>query len=217
MSNRTGLFEEVGRFLHEIARQSPVAVILDDLHWIDEASASLLHYVSRTLTADRIHFACAARHSELQENLPARDLVQALSGENRLLRIALGPMSETETASLAQSVDAKADAARIFAQSEGNPLLALELARGTDEATATSEVTPRFESLIRSRVERLTGTAREVLPWAAALGRSFEVDHLARASSLPEASLASALEELERQGLLRARVSAQAATILRTI
>jgi DNA-binding SARP family transcriptional activator len=203
MTNREGLFEGVARFLAELAGRSPVAVLLDDVHWIDEASAALLHYVSRTLPSGKALFACAARLSELQENGPGRDLVQALNAEGRLRRIELGPMSAEETASLARSVDVKADADRIFAQSEGNPLLALELARGLSGADQSSEGTARFDSLIRSRVERLTGAARDLLPWAAALGRRFEVDHLSRAGSLPATSLASALEELERHGLLR--------------
>src|SRR5262249_853182 len=95
--------------------------------------------------------------------------------------------------------------ARIFADSEGNPLLALELARA---ATAAGRAAPAFDALIEARVERLKGPPRDLLPWAAALGRHFGVDLLARGSSLPASALMSGLEELERTGLLRAGVGA---------
>jgi len=38
------------RLLARIATESPVAVLLDDLHWADAASLELLTYVSRELT-----------------------------------------------------------------------------------------------------------------------------------------------------------------------
>ncbi len=203
--DRSQLFDGVATFLEDLSASSPVGVLLDDVQWLDEASAGLLHFVARTLRGKPVFLACGARGAELQDNPAASEVIRSLGGEGRLLRLDLGPMNAGDTALLARSLDPAADADRIFAHSEGNPLLALELTRASSGATKGAADTPAmFDALIGARLERLKGAARDLLPWAASLGRRFEVDLLARGSSLPVASLMSGLEELERQGLLRA-------------
>ncbi|MFW6193111.1 MAG: hypothetical protein ACOC83_06465, partial [Gemmatimonadota bacterium] len=91
---------------------------------------------------------------------------------------------------------------RIVADSGGNPLLALEMARAPDgEGTTTGA--GGVEDLIRGRIARLEEPASEVLPWAAALGRSFDPSILGLLLGRPVAELLPALDRLENHGILR--------------
>ena len=66
-----------------------------------------------------------------------------------------------------------------------------------------AEPGPTIEAVIAGQLARLTEQAREVLLWAAAHGRAFTPDDLARAARLDPAELLMALGELERRGLVR--------------
>jgi DNA-binding SARP family transcriptional activator/tetratricopeptide (TPR) repeat protein len=203
--DRERLFEAVVRLLASLA---PLAcVLLDDLQWSDEASAALLHYAMRALAGAPVLFACAARPEELSDNPPAERLVRTLQREGRVLEIELAPLSGGAIATLARSANAGADVQRIAKESAGNPLFVLELARafasGGDERTSDT-----LSGLIADRLERLDGAARELVPWAAAIGRTFAIDTLERATELPAMELLGALEELERRGVLRATSTA---------
>src|SRR5205085_5112418 len=93
------------------------------------------------------------------------------------------------------------DVERVVAESGGHPLFAVEiaqaLARGETEWTS-------LEALLAERLELLDGTAREIVPWAAALGGGFDPDILAAVTGVPMGELVKAVGELERRTLVRA-------------
>lgn len=194
------LFEAVARALASLAADRPLALVLDDAQWLDQRSTALLHYVARSLRERPVLLACAARAAELADNPAALRVARTLSRGEEVTRIELGPLGPEEIAALATSVDPSLDGARIYQESEGNPLLALELARAL---RAGADASGSLDALLAERLESLAGRAREVLPWAAALGRSFRVDRLARVTGIPAPDLLSAVEELERRGVLR--------------
>ena len=59
------LLEQVSRFLLAAARQHPLLLLLDDLHWADPGSAALLFHLSRRLAASRIMVLAAYRPGEI--------------------------------------------------------------------------------------------------------------------------------------------------------
>jgi hypothetical protein len=121
--------------------------------------------------------------------------------EGRLDEIELGPLDERSTRQLATAVAAGIDAGPIVAESGGHPFFALELARARARGVQTSD---SLEALLADRLDRLEGGAGALVPWAAALGRSFRADVLARVTGLSDAELVTALSELERRAILRA-------------
>lgn len=200
-SDRSRLFDSVAGWLAKLMGDAPVAVIIDDIQWLDEASAALLHYVARVLGRSPVLFACAARPAELESNEAVSRFVRGLERERRLREVELAPMSREEVASLAKCVDSAADGDRVFADSGGNPLFALEIVSAQGEDEAGSEKT--VEGLIRSRLARLEEPARELVSWAAALGRGFDPSRAARVVGRPLPELLAALERLERHGIIR--------------
>jgi len=199
-SDQNRLFDAVAHALATLAAERPLAVILDDVHWLDEQSTALLHFLSRSLRRVPMLLACAARGGELADNPAMLRVMRTLSRSAETARMELTPLGPEETAALARSVGNGEDAGRIYEESEGNPLLALEVARALRAGT---DVSRSLDALLAERLEHLPARAREVLPWAAALGRSFPVDRLALVTGMQVTELLPAVEELERRGVLR--------------
>lgn len=200
-SDRSRLFDAVTRWLTRLAETGgPVGVLIDDIQWLDEASAALLHYIARLRSDAPILVACAARPAEVEANGPVSGFLRGLERARAVRPIDLGPVGREQVAALARFVDPSIDPDRVFADSGGNPLFALEIAHALVQDDGDSGT---IDELIGSRLARLDEPARELLSWAAALGRGFDPSTAARVSetSLPE--LLPALERLERHGILR--------------
>lgn len=199
--DRARLFEAVVARLRGLTRgDKAIIVLIDDIHWIDEASAALIHYAARALENTRARIACAARPGELSDNAAARRLVRALTREGKVCQIGLSALDQADTGALARSIGAEIDVDRVFAESGGNPLFALEVARAL---STRGESLGSLDALLSDRLDRLEGSAREVVSWAAALGGAFSTDILLRVTGAAPAELVRAAEELERRGFIR--------------
>ncbi len=216
LRERGHLFDAVVNLFAGWANQAPLVVILDDLQWIDEASSALLHYAIRLLGHLPVLFACTGRSQELAENVAVSQVMQALRREQRLRLIEVPPLDREETAELMSSVQAvqavqavqtlvpvlsQDDIERVFIDSGGNPLFVLEVARARSHTPFAYAET--LEALIGDRLQHLSHAAREFLPWAAALGRSFKPTMVAQVVDYPLPHLLTVIEQLERQMIIR--------------
>jgi predicted ATPase len=202
------LFDAVVQLLMQWAHQTPLLVILDDIQWIDEASSALLHYAIRLLRPFPVLFALAARAQELTENAAISRVVQALRREQRLQTQELSALDREQTADLirhnqgiAPSSLSLAIANQVFIDSGGNPLFALEIARSLGQNQPSCAHT--LEALIGDRLNQLDDTTREILPWAAALGRSFKPSTVAEVAEYSVGKLLTAIAQLEQQAIVR--------------
>ena len=199
---RIRLFGAIAGLLAHLSRERPLIITLDDLQWIDEGSASLLHFLVRDVGPSPVLFVGAARKGEVDDNPWAKRLFQSLDRDCRPEKISLAPLSREETASLLGSGATEFDIAAAYRESGGNPLFILELAhakrRGSDASGQT------LEMLIDERVERLDAATREVVVYAAVIGREFRPELLGTALGISEVQLLGRIERLESRGLLRA-------------
>lgn len=206
--DRTHLFDAVVQLLADWAVQTPLIVMLDDIQWMDEASSALLHYASRLLYDLPVKFACTARSGELSSNVAISQVLRALRREQRLNTIELRPFDRGTTAELIRTVNTDHSfnlslelVDQVFSDSGGNPLFVLEIARALSQSQ--SHYGDNLESLIRDRLEQLNDEARDLLPWAAALGRSFKPAMVAQVADYPMTQLVSAIAQLEQQSIIR--------------
>lgn len=208
LPDRTHLFDAMVQFLRDWSQHQPLLLVFDDLHWMDEASSSLLHYVVRLLSDRPVQVAATARHSELEENLAVSKVLQALRRDHRLQTLMVGPLNRAQTLDLIHQTPLVADgdrsielADRVFIDSGGNPLFALEvlyaLARNHHASTET------LDALIGDRLQQLDPSARDLLPWAATLGRTFQPTTLATIMGYPLPKLLLSIEQLEYQHIIR--------------
>mgnify|MGYP001793252186 FL=1 len=211
LQNRGQLLDTVVQdFQKVITPEHPALLLLDDIHWLDEASTTLLHYVFRLLGRSALRIICAARKQELKENAAVFTLETALRRSRRLQEIVVPPLSDEAVRTLVipmleessgqvttKHLDSSLVPDQIVASSGGNPLFALEVAR------ANSKTANNLQELIESRLQRLDGAARDLLPWAAALGRRLNPEILASAASYPPKPFLAAMEQLEQQQIVR--------------
>ena len=184
------------------ASAPPVVVALDDVQWLDAASAELLHFVARTSRHRCLLFALTARAGELHDNETVQRTLRGLREMGLLEEIRLAPLGQEETRELLRAVAPDVDAEAAFAESGGNPLFALEVARSLPDREGP--LPGSLVELIRHRVERLPSEAGDLLRWAAVLGCSFDVDRLSELMALEFDRLLAGLELVERHALLRA-------------
>jgi tetratricopeptide (TPR) repeat protein len=111
---------------------------------------------------------------------------------------------------LVRAVGEAIDGSQIFTESGGNPLLALEIARAISQhGTACSD---NLEALIQDRLQQLARSTRELMLWAAALGRSFDPTTIAQIANCPIHQLLVAIEELEEEGIVRSAAAIEGET-----
>nr|WP_275403735.1 LuxR family transcriptional regulator [Nocardioides jishulii] len=114
--------------LAEVGEEAPLLCVVDDAQWLDEASAQVLAFVARRVSAERMALLFALRDSG-----PGDD--HAFTG---LPELRLEGLSDVESETLLDRVVATplddAVRARIAAEARGNPLALLELPRGASPA-----------------------------------------------------------------------------------
>lgn len=199
--SRETLFDAAFGLVRTMASARPLALLLDDLQWIDEGSAALLHYVVRQMDpAAPLVLAGAARAGEVDDNPWARSLLQSLARQERLDLVQVPPLGLDDAAVLLRAVSAQLDAPEAARQAGGNPLYLLELSRAARRGAQASE--RGLDALIEQRVRALDEGARDLLAWAAAMGRELRPEPLATATGLPIAEVLSRLERFTRHGLL---------------
>jgi DNA-binding SARP family transcriptional activator len=200
---RSRLFDAVVGLLGRLAEgDRAVVVVLDDVQWLDEASAALLHYVARSVGGRPVRIACAARPGELEDAPAVRRALRALSREGRLTSLELKGLGQQETTELVRGLGAGVDAGRVFAESAGHPLFALEIARALAQGRET--LSESLAGLIDERLARVGEPARELVGWAAALGPRCDLDTLAEVAQIDAADAVRAVEEMGRHRLVRA-------------
>lgn len=199
---RDRLFAGVSELVSTTAHSSPpVLIVLDDVQWLDPASAELTHYVARTSKQLPVLLVLVARSEELADNAVLSKALRGLRRERLTRDLRLEPLEADAVGELVRRVGASIPAETVYRQSGGNPLFALELVRGLIPG---SETLPRsVADAVRDRVERLAPGAYDVLRWAAVLGSQFVVERLESVTVMGSDEVLDALESLERYALVR--------------
>ena len=189
------VFEALLGVLDGLAREQPVLLVIEDLHWADTSTRAFLRFLAATLGSEPLLVVATYRPDELHRRHPLRPLLAELE-RVRALRIDLSGLSRDELAEqLAGILGAAPEPAlveRLFARSEGNPLFSEELlAAGLDGRGA---LPPSLAAALALRTERLGPDAQEVTRVLSASGR-LEHQMLEAVAELEPRALRDALRE----------------------
>jgi DNA-binding CsgD family transcriptional regulator len=190
--------------LEALAEREPVVVAVDDVQWLDPASAGSLAFALRRLGEKNVRVLLARR---LVPGVEESELESALPPE----RVQVGPLSIGAVHQLLRDrLDrsfARQTLLRIHERSDGNPFFALEIARALDGDVDPLEPLPvpqTLDGLVRVRLNGLPSETREALGLASAIGTPSE--GLLERAGVPKSALdaAFAANVVEREnGMIR--------------
>ncbi|MBX0330659.1 AAA family ATPase [Oscillochloris sp. ZM17-4] len=206
-AERHRLFQAIYQALRPQGDEARV-LIVEDLHWADEASQDLLHFLSRVLAGERILLIGTYRSDEIHRLHPLAGTIARLVRDRRLYEIRLAPLAREDLAEMLASILGAPPApdmlAALYERTEGNPFFAEELLgplvahQGRDPGDAALPISIR-ESVLR-RAAGLDEPTMTVLRAAAVVGRRFDFELLMRLTGLGERALLGSLSALvERQ------------------
>ena len=211
--------------LEAAAEESPLVLVVDDVHAADNATVAILHIVARKLRGTRLLLILTARSNELRTAAGPSALMSDGTMDG-LQTLELEPLPPEAAERLVGARVSKADAriadvpvARILQAGNGNPL-ALELltkewlAHGSSSLLSDLEALntqpaanigiPRAIGAVFDRqIRRLDAPTRAALDLAAVLGRRLADLPLYEVVELSPAAAGEALSRLKEEGFLR--------------
>jgi DNA-binding SARP family transcriptional activator len=215
---RYRLFEAVTALLCAASSQSPLLLILDDLHWADKPSLLLLRHVLRHPELSNLLVVGTFRHVEVGRDHPLVDLLADLRRERRYDRLTLHGLDDAATQRLvADRLGRKVSpefVRRLREQTEGNVFFIEETIRAlSDSGLSTNEtvteaalerigVPEGVSEIVGRRVSHLSELAQETLTAASVVGREFCLVVVARIVGEPAEEVMCALEESMASGLV---------------
>ncbi len=201
------LFDGVHALLTDLATESPVVLILEDLHWADGSTRRLLSFLVARMREQRLLIVATYRSDDLHRRHPLRPLLAELVRLPALERLDLTPFSAVDSRVF---VSALADESlpedlvrEVAGRSEGNAFFAEELLAAYTEDGDRLPAT--LVDVLLSRVERLSEAAQQVIRVASVAGRQAPHARLLAVSELAEPVLEEALREAVQHHVLVAK------------
>ncbi len=188
------------RSLREELRAAPSLLVLEDLHWADEATLDALRFLGRRLDGLPTLIVATFRHDEVSPRHPLTMVMGELVGLHEVHRRIVPPLTADGVAQLIEQSGAALDAADLHARTAGNAFFVTEvlateglatgvLATGVLAtgvlATGDPELPATVRDAVLARVSRLSAGAADVAAAAAILGTSAPIELLTAVAAQP--------------------------------
>jgi len=201
------------------AREGPVLLVVEDLHWADEASLGLFQSLSREVRDTRTLLLATYRSDEMHRRHPFLRVLAGMQRERLLSEVNLRRLEREQTRELIRATLAQSHPTvrvsdefleAIDARSEGNPYFTEELLKALVESGGLYyrpetgwdrkpidqlQIPGSIREAVRGHAERLSEDARTTLAVAAVFGLQFDFDALASARGIDEGALEEHLRE----------------------
>jgi DNA-binding SARP family transcriptional activator/predicted ATPase len=219
---RQHFFEALARAV--LAGGRPLLLVIEDLHWCDRETLEWLVYFVRFAAQARLLLVVTVRSEALTADHLLLGLMLRLRRKHSLVEIDLDRLSAADTAALAAQIAGRAlapdEAAELYRHTEGNPLFVVEMVRaraagdangqtlsgvvGRGGAAAPANDLPEgIRTVIQARLAQLSPAAQDVAQLAAAAGRAFSLELLAKAGGYAEDALLHSLDELWQRHIVQ--------------
>ena len=204
---RQQMFGAVLSLLSELAADSPVLLVIEDLHWADATTRHLLTFLARMLHRERVAIIGTYRADDLHRRHPLRGVIAELLRLPMVALVELGPLSAAALAEILNVPDAPlplsaATLNSLVERAEGNAYYAEELL--TASSCTEGTLPTGLAALLLSRVERVSDAAQQVLRAAAVAGGGAADELVRAASGLPDDLYEEAVREAAGHQLVEA-------------
>jgi len=211
---RRYLLRGVGEFVERAARNTPLLLVFEDLHWADESTLLLVQHLAQRLRQIPVLVLGTHRDTELKPGRPLAEVLPALLRQRLAEEIVLRRMNKDGVAALLEGRAGSKPPPElvdlVYSETEGNAFFVEEVFRHLHEAgklfnetgqwrsgvqIADTEVPRSVGLIIGQRLERVGADCRRIFTIAALAGKTFRFDVLATFPGVDEDDLLDALEE----------------------
>ncbi|MCK4396936.1 tetratricopeptide repeat protein [candidate division WOR-3 bacterium] len=220
MVDKFRLFEGVRRLLSLQCIKGPLFVCLDNIHWADDGSLELFHYLVRALKESPIFFFLIYRVEEIKGS-SFQDVLQLMGREGLYEEINIEPL---ETADVARMLSLIIDAIPpheltdyIYKETGGNPFFIEELMKSLETNSAINwdgeewvfdrskgVVIPySVEGVVERKLGMIDSEANDLIEYAAVIGREFDFAFLRDITKMNEGHLFDLMDEILEVRLLK--------------
>jgi DNA-binding CsgD family transcriptional regulator len=172
-ADRNALFSA---FVELLGGGNLTGVVVEDLHWADEATFDWLTHLSRRLSTLPALVLVTCRDDEPGDDGLLADMMGRLATHGSTRRISLPRLTPEAVAGLANGEAAH----QVYALTGGNPFYVGEVL-----AMDATDVPPSVADVVRARVRRHSPDAQRILAAAAVLGRPAPAPVIAAVAGVP--------------------------------
>lgn len=210
-------FDAIRQFFHQATQQVPITLVLDDLHWADTPSLSLLEFLDQELLSSRLLIVATYRDGDASRKTPLQNTLGGICRDPGVQRVQLTGLSQSAIGQVAErlcDVSLSDSAVKlIYQRTDGNPLFAIELIKvlmdesaGAAIAATPAKIPAGVRETIGRRLVRLSDRCNELLCVAAVHGRQFTAREIAVAVDEDVQRVLTMLEPAAQAGILQANV-----------
>lgn len=215
------LFAVLATFFLRLSTQSPLLLIIEDIHWSDDTSLDFLHYLARRSVSQPLLLLVTYRHDEMQPALS--NWLAQLDRERLAHKIRLAPLDRSEVDTMLSAIFEERHTSlemrrflrgefldALYPLTEGNPFFVEEtlgslLATGdifyvqgywNRKSGSDISIPQSIQDAVQRRTASLSEAANYVLTLAAVAGRHFDFALLQKLTRHDERQLLSFMKEL---------------------
>jgi DNA-binding CsgD family transcriptional regulator/tetratricopeptide (TPR) repeat protein len=159
------------RRIQDVLCQSPTLLMLDDVHWADEATLDLLRFIGRRIDQWPLMIVVTFRADEVGPAHPLTVVMGDLVTVPGVVRVQLPPLTLGGVRSLVDEAGSQIDPAQLHVRTGGNPFYVTEVL-----AAASEDVPGTVRDAVMARNSRLSQPARQALAVVAVLAQRVDVD-----------------------------------------
>lgn len=198
----TNIRSAVFDLLDAVSEERCLVIVVDDVQWLDGASASLFGSVIEWVSARKLLlvFISRLRNSLIQESAPP----------DRLTVVDVGPLNDGDAHALVSGVmgstesdSHRNDFAWLIRVADGNPYFLQELAKHWLETGQRHATPPSVAVVLNERISRLSSMARQLLEACVVLGENSNLERIEQLLEYAPHDLLIGLQELSLAGMIR--------------
>lgn len=216
--NKEQLWDTAAEIIKVIAKDRPIVLHLDDLHWADAPTLDMFTYILRTLNGNRVLIIGTYRPEDIfEQEHPLRKTLKSLNEEKLVHILSPTRLDKKRTKDVIHSVfkdtgvmDEFTDL--IYGETEGNPLFILEVLKllkdeniiircdkgwHINSDAIKVKIPKTVTDVILKRIKKLNKEEREIVEIAAVIGSQFNSDILEQCLEQPRIKILQSLQNLE--------------------
>ena len=191
---RRRTFEALASFVTAISKRRPLLVFVDDLHNAGASTVELLHFVLRWDRSARVLIIATVTEDRAGP-------VELHLGQ-QVVRIQLGPLSDSAVAQLARQAGRPELGAELARRTRGHTLFVREALQAMSDDDGEVRIPDSLRHAIVTRVSRCGRPVEDFLRGAVIAGATFEIEHVAELLGISSEEAVRRAETAHKAGLL---------------